>query len=128
MDLQFVWMIFKTLLALVCVLLLIYISLRYGGAKFQSTQKGKFIHILERSQLSKENTLLVVKMGEKVYVVSSASGRIEIVHELNEEEILKLKDRKAIPEYKDFKDFYRRSGMKKIIKNLIAKKEDKHEQ
>lgn len=127
MDLQFVWMMFKTLLALLCVVLLIYVSLKYGGAKFQSTQKGKFIRILERSQLSKENALFVVKIGERVCVISSTAGRIEIVHELNEEEILKLKKREIIPEYKNLKDFYRRSGMEKFIKNLIAKKEDRHE-
>ncbi|MCH3964215.1 MAG: flagellar biosynthetic protein FliO [Clostridium sp.] len=127
MDLQFVWMIFKTLLALLCVVLLIYISLKYGGAKFQSIQKGKFIRILERSQLSKDNAIFVVKIGEKVCVISSTAGRIEIVHELNEEEILKLKKREIIPEYKNLKDFYRRSGMEKFIKNLVAKKEDRHE-
>lgn len=128
MDLQFIWMILKTLLALFCVVLLVYISLKYGGAKFQSAQKGKFIRILERSQLSKENMLLVVKMGERVCVVSSTSGRIEIVHELSQEEISELKDRETIPQYKNLKDFYKRSGMKKFIENLITKKEDKHEQ
>lgn len=134
MDLQFMWMIFRTGIALVFVIFLIYISAKYGGKKLKNVQKGKFIRIMEREQLSKENSLLVVKIGEKMYVISSTSGKIEIIYELNDEEISKFKNRNTIPEYKSLKDFYTRSGMEQLVKRasgklalkkLIDKKEDK---
>ncbi|OAA83231.1 flagellar biosynthetic protein FliO [Clostridium ljungdahlii] len=134
MDLQFMWMIFRTVIALLFVIFLIYISAKYGGEKLKNVQRGKFIRIMEREQLSKENSLLVVKIGEKVCVVSSTSGKIEIVYELNEEEVSEFKNRNTIPEYKNLKDFYRRSGMEQLVKRassklalrkLIDKKEDK---
>ncbi|ADK14101.1 MULTISPECIES: flagellar biosynthetic protein FliO [Clostridium] len=134
MDLQFMWMIFRTVIALLFVIFLIYISAKYGGEKLKNVQKGKFIRIMEREQLSKENSLLVVKIGEKMHVVSSASGKIEIIYELNEEEVSEFKNRSTIPEYKNLKDFYTRSGMEQLVKRasgkltlkkLIDKKEDK---
>lgn len=128
MDLQFIWMFFRTLIALFFVVLLIYISLKYGGSKFQKSQNGRFVRIIEKTQLSKENSLFVIKMGERAYVLSSSSGKIEIIYELDKNEILELENKKNIPEYKNFKDFYKKSGMKKIIKNLKIKKEDKHGQ
>lgn len=137
MDLQFIWMIVRTLIALLFVIFLIYISMKYGGGKLRNIQKNNFINVIERAQISKENSLLVVKIGEKVYVISSTSGRIEIVYELNEDEICKLKDKKFIPQYKNLKDFYTKSGMKEFIKDktnnlrmkkLKYKKEDKNEE
>lgn len=136
MDLQFIWMMFRTVMALLFVIFLIYISMKYGGGKLQNIQKNKFINILERAQISKENSLLVVKVGEKMYVISSTSGRIEIVYELSQDEICKLEDKKSIPQYKSLKDFYVKSGMEEYIKHkadnswmkkLKYKKEDKNE-
>lgn len=112
MDLQFLWMLFKIIIFLPFILLLIYISVKYGGNKLQNIQNGRYIKILERAAISKENSLLVVKIGEKGYVMSSAEGKIEIVSELDENEILKVEGSKAIPEYENLKDFYEKSGFK----------------
>lgn len=121
MDLQFMGMIFRTVIALLFVIFLIYISAKYGGEKLKNVQKGKFIKIMEREQLSKENSLLVVKIGEKIYVVSSTLGKIEIVYELSKEETAKFKNMNTIPEYKNLKDFYTRSGMKQVVKKVSSK-------
>jgi|GEM_PF-265288 Flagellar biogenesis protein len=112
MDLQFLGMVLKIIIFLPFILLLIYISIKYGGNKLQDMQNGRYIKILERAAISKENALLVVKIGEKGYVVSSASGKIEIVSELDEKEILKVEASRAIPEYESLKDFYEKSGFK----------------
>ncbi|WP_039655732.1 flagellar biosynthetic protein FliO [Clostridium tyrobutyricum] len=137
MDSQFLWMFFKTIMALAFVIFLIYISLKYGGGKFQNVQKNKFVKILQRSQISKENSLLLVKIGEKAYVISSTTGRIEILYELDKDEISTLEKANELPQYKNLKDFYERSGIEKVVKNTLAnewvkklryKKEDnKHE-
>jgi len=112
MDLQFLWMLFKIIIFLPFILLLIYISIKYGGNKLQNIQNGRYIKILERAAISKENFLLVVKIGEKGYVMSSANGKLEIVLELDEKEILKVEASRAIPQYESLKDFYEKSGFK----------------
>ncbi|MHC6179381.1 flagellar biosynthetic protein FliO [Clostridium sp. JNZ X4-2] len=137
MDLQFWWMLFKIIISLLFIISLIYIFVKYGGGKLQSIQGSKYINILERTQLSKENALFVVKIGEKGYVVSSANGRIEIVCELAKEEITKIESTKNVYEYKNLKDLYTKSGLENIFKKanhnflgkkLKLKKEDKDEQ
>ncbi|MBR9646861.1 flagellar biosynthetic protein FliO [Clostridium tyrobutyricum] len=137
MDSQFLWMFFKTIMALAFVIFLIYISLKYGGGKFQNVQRNKFVKILQRSQISKENSLLLVKIGERAYVISSTTGRIEILYELDKDEISTLQKVNELPQYKNLKDFYERSGIEKVVKNTLNnewvkklryKKEDnKHE-
>lgn len=112
MDLQFLWMLFKIIIFLPFILLLIYISIKYGGNKLQDIQNGRYIKILERAAISKENALLVVKIGEKGYVMSSVTGKLEIVSELEKEEISKIESARAIPQYESLKDFYEKSGFK----------------
>ncbi|KZL94147.1 flagellar biosynthetic protein FliO [Clostridium magnum] len=112
MDLQFLWMLFKIIIFLPFILLLIYISIKYGGNKLQDIQNGRYIKILERAAISKENALLVVKIGEKGYVMSSVTGKLEIVSELEKEEISKIESARVIPQYESLKDFYEKSGFK----------------
>ena len=136
MDLQFGSEILRTIIALIFVLLLIYVSMKYSGSKLQDIQKGKYIKILERASISKENSLLVVKIGQKGYVIASSSGKIEIISELSKEELIEVEASKALPQYKDLKDFYKKTGLNKLqekipLKNLCEKlkfkKEDRNE-
>lgn len=136
MDLQFWWMIIKIIVFLPFIIFLIYASIKYGGSKLQTMQNGSYIKVLERTHISKENSLLAVKIGEKGYIIASTNGRIEIICELDKEEILKIEQTKTIPEYKNLKDFYEKTGLERVWKkansNLVnkklnLKKEDKNE-
>lgn len=136
MDLQFISEILRTVMALVFILILIYVSMKYGGGKLQDIQKGKYIKVLERASISKENSLLVIKIGQKGYVMASSSGKIEIISELSKEELIEVEASKALPQYKDLKDFYEKAGLNKLqkkipLKNLCEKlkfkKEDRNE-
>ncbi len=118
MDWQFGWMLLKIIIVLPFILLLIYISIKYGGSKLQNVQNGRYIKILERVPISKENNILVVKIGDKGYVITSASGKIDIISELEKNEIIKIEVSKTIPQYTNLKDFYNK---------LKFKKEDKDE-
>lgn len=119
MDLQFFATLLKIIVVLPFVLMLIYISIKYGGGKLQDLQKGKYMKILDRLSLSKENNILVVQIGEKAYVVSSVQGKIEILFEVPSEDIIKIECSKEIPEYRNIKD---------LINKLKSKKEDKDEE
>ncbi|KAJ49922.1 flagellar protein FliO/FliZ [Clostridium tetanomorphum] len=112
-NLQFFITLVKIIAFLPFIIFLIYISLKYGGEKLQDIQKGKYMRILDRLPLSKENSLLIVKIGEKVYVISSASGKVEIISELKNEEIYKIEVSKNIPQYDNLRDFYKKMKNKK---------------
>lgn len=112
MDSQVWMMLFKIIIFLPFILLLIYISAKYGGNKLQDMQNGRYIKILERASISKENTLIVVKMGEKGYVMASTSGKIEVISEMDKDEVLKVEASRNIPQYDNLKDFYEKSGVK----------------
>lgn len=100
------------------IIFLIYLSLKVGGSKLQNIQNGRFLKILERVQISKENYILVIKIGEKGYVMSSTNDKIEMLMELTDEELLKVPSSVKIPEYKSIKAF---------IENIRGKKEDKND-
>lgn len=129
------FLIVKLVVALMIILPLIYMSLKFGGNKFQKLQNGTFMKVLERLSISKENSLLVIKIGEKGYIFSSTGGKMEIVMELTEEQISSIEESKKIKEYKnmneflnDFKnkiDFQNKRDVFKSFKNkLKVKKED----
>lgn len=123
MDGQTLGMILKLIVFLPFVIFLIYLSLKYGGNKLQNIQNGKFIKIIERVQVSKDNSLFIAEIGDKTYLMSSASSGLDIKRELTEEEIIKLKSKEEIPAIKNYGDLL------KILKNKINfKKVDKYEE
>ncbi|WP_027624822.1 flagellar biosynthetic protein FliO [Clostridium lundense] len=117
-NLQFLVTLLKIIAFLPFVIVLIYISIKYGGEKLQDMQKGKYMKILDRLSLSKDNSLLIVKIGDKAYLMSSTNGNVQIVSELSSEDIRKIESSKDIVEYESLKEFY---------KKLRNKKEDKYE-
>ncbi|MDW8799652.1 flagellar biosynthetic protein FliO [Clostridium sp. A1-XYC3] len=132
MDLQFWWMLLKILIFLPFILLLIYTSMKFGGNKLQNMQNGRYIKVIERATISKENSLVVVKIGDKGYVMASTNGKLEIISELSKEEIVKIETLRTIPQYNSLKDFYQKSGLKKVsdsphLKSLYTKLKFKKE-
>ncbi|AJA47896.1 flagellar biosynthesis protein FliZ [Clostridium pasteurianum DSM 525 = ATCC 6013] len=117
-------MILKLVAALLVILPLIYISIKYGGNRLQNMQNGNYMKILERLTLTKENSLLIIKIGEKAYVFSSSGSKLEILMELEPEELKKIQESKKVTQYKDFNEFYRNFKGKLNIhsKNELLKK------
>lgn len=112
-----IYMILKLTLALPFILFLIYLSLKLGGSKMQQLQNGRFIRILERVPLSKENSILVTKIGDKGYVVSSTNGKVEILLELSEEELKGIETKNTLPKYDNMNEFYKSILLKRKVKN-----------
>lgn len=133
MDMQFIGMIFKTILGLALVLLLLYISLKLGGDKLQRFQNGKYIKVLERVPLSKDNFIFIVKIGESAYVMTSTAHNVEKLKELSYEEIEEIEKLKiqSIPQYDNLKSFLNKEQLSKVYDKLKLnklKKEDKYEE
>ena len=103
------------------IICLIVISLRFSGKKYNDLQKGKYIKVVERVQLSKENSINLIKIGDKGYVVSSSSNGTQTIIELSEEEILKIEEQKIkaneilLSSFNNFKN----SKLKEKIKSKI---------
>lgn len=116
MDSSFWLMLLKIIIFLPAVLILFYLSIKYGGSRLQQLQNGKLIKVLERVPLSKENSLVVVRIGKKGYVLTSSNGRVEKLLELSEEELLEIESTKELPQY---------SSLKEAYEKVFKKKEDK---
>ncbi len=63
---------------------------KYNRVGNKSTMK-----VIERVQISKDNSLLVVKIEEKFFLLTSAQGKVEFVRELNNENYKELKQEEA---------------------------------
>lgn len=116
-DGEFWILMLKIILFLPLILFLLYLSLKYGGNKLQKLQDGKYMKILDRIALSKDNSILVVKIGEKAYAISSSSKKIEILFEVAKEEIIAIENSKEIPQYEDMKELFKKHIMKKEVKD-----------
>ena len=115
MDIEFWTMFFKIIIFLPFILFLIYLSLKYGGTKLQGLQGGKYLKMVERLSISKDNSIMVVKIGVKGYVISSTNNKIELLEEITAEELAVLESNNSMPQYTSLKDF---------IDKLKHKKED----
>lgn len=62
------------------------------GSKLNLGTTNRFMKILERLPLSKENSLLIIKVGDKAYLVSNSIGKIEILRQLEPSEIEKIRE------------------------------------
>lgn len=91
MDGQFWTTLFKILVFFPLVLALILILGKLGN-KFNLTSNNKYMKILERLPLSKDTSLLIVKVGDKGYLMSSSSGKSEILKELSASELENIKE------------------------------------
>ena len=131
MDLEFWTLLFKIIIFLPFIIFILYLSLRYGGNKLQKLQNGKYMKVIDRVALTKENSIIVVKIGEKAYAVSSSSKEINILFELPESEISRIENIKELPQYDDMKDLFKKHVLKKDIgftfKKHIMKKGAKDE-
>lgn len=107
-DYNFWVMILKLVVFLPFILFLFYLSIKFGSKKLTNIQNGRYIKVLERVPLSKENSLIAVKIGDKGYVLSSSAGRVETLLELSPEELKKIETANQIPEYASFKEFYQK--------------------
>ena len=132
MDLDFWTLLFKIIIFLPFILLLLYLSLKYGGNKLQKLQNGRYMKVLDRIALSKENSIIVVKIGEKAYAISSSLKEVNILFELPKEEISSIESSKEIPQYEDMKELFKKHVIKNevvdIFKKRIMKKGAKDEE
>lgn len=131
MSFEFLGMIVQLILALGVTLGLMFLSFKLMGTKLNAMNSNKYIKVIERVQVTKENAILIVKIGKKGYIMTSTAGHMEKLSELSEEEINSIEeDKKKAAE--EITENYNKLILKskksfsKIVKN-IKSKEEKHE-
>ncbi|WP_294400667.1 flagellar biosynthetic protein FliO [uncultured Clostridium sp.] len=124
-------MFMKLIIALGITLGIMFFSYKVLGTKVESINNNKYIKVIERTQISKDNAILVVKAGKKGYVLMSSGNNVEKLSELSEEEIDEIEENKRksnqeiIDGYNKFISVSK-NNVSKILKN-IKSKEEKHE-
>lgn len=131
MDFGILKMFIQLIFALGITLGIMFLSYKLLGSKVESINSNKYVKIIERTQVTKDNAILVVKIGKKGYVMSSTGNSMEKLIELSEEEVKELEENKkkynkeVMDKYNNFA-LSMKDNIPKIFKNLRSK-EDKHE-
>jgi flagellar biosynthetic protein FliO len=88
-ELDFGMMIVRMLIFLGIVLILIYFVLKKGLPLLvnPSAYGARAVKILERIPVDQKRNLLVVEVQEKVYLLGSAEGQVNVLMELDAEKI-----------------------------------------
>jgi len=131
MNFDFLGMFVQLILALGVTLGLIFLSFKLMGTKLNTINNNKYVKVIERVQVTKENTILIVKIGKKGYVMTSTAGHMEKLSELSEEEINIIEEdkKKAVAEINENYNkilLKSKKSFSKIVNN-IRSKEEKHE-
>jgi len=131
MNFEFLGMIIQLILALGVTLGLMFLSFKLMGTKLNAINNKKYVKVIERVQVTKENAILIVKVGEKAYVMTSTSGHMEKLSELSEEEINGIEENKK-KAAQEITESYNKLMLKSekffsSIKKNIKSKEEKHE-
>ncbi|MGL4847496.1 MAG: flagellar biosynthetic protein FliO [Clostridium sp.] len=93
-------MFLKLIVSLIIVLGLMGITFKLANSSVKKINKDKYIKVIEKTQIGKDTSLMVVKVGEEGFLMSVSSGKTEKLKELKKEEIEKLEKEKKENEEK----------------------------
>ena len=132
MDFEFFKMFMQLLISLGITLGIMFLSYRILGTKVDRINDNKYIKVIERTQITKDNVILVVKVGKKGYVMMTSGNSVEKLSELSEEEISEIEEKKKKSNQEVIDGYNRlisvsKNNVSKILKN-IRSKEEKHEE
>lgn len=123
---DFLFEIIKVVITLVAILLMIYLLAKIGNKATDSSGRSKQIKVLEKVQISKENSIMIVKISQKGYVISSNPKKVEILSEISQEEIENIEEEQKkyreemMNKYSDVA-----SNLKKKLRNINFKGREK---
>lgn len=124
--------IFNLITAFGITMGLMFLTFRFIGTRYNKINDKKYIKVIDRLQVTKENSILIVKIGKKAYIMNSSAGHLETVSELSQEEINEIEEKKKM-DIEHMNESYNNSikVVRKIsskIINNIRSKEDRNEE
>lgn len=130
MEFSFFKMILNLIMSLAIVFGLIFLVFKVLGSKVKSVNDSKYVKVVDRTQITKENSIIVVRVGKKGYLLTSTQTGMEKLEELSEKEIDKIeKDKKDNMYYINESYIKKSENIKKKFLNILknSAKEDKYE-
>lgn len=84
---EYVFLILKLILALIFVFGLMFLLAKLSNNQIDKINNNRYIKVLEKTSISKENSIMLVRIGKKGYVISSSNKGLEKLEEVSEEDI-----------------------------------------
>lgn len=75
------------LLAVIVVIAGAYATSKWIAGRRGGFSYGRHIQVLERAALAKDAWLMLVRVGGRTYLASAASGKVELIREMDEQEL-----------------------------------------
>lgn len=75
--------IFLYVAAICAIVLLAYLTTRFVAGAYSFGMKSKHIHILERASLGADKALFLLRLNDKVYLLSSDKSGIRLIDKLD---------------------------------------------
>ncbi len=94
MDFKMIFSLIQTFLALAAVLALVYVVLRFGK-KVTDGSRG-YVSIVEKTMLTNQSFLAVIKVGDDYHLASVTSGDVKILKDLDRVEVEMALERKRL--------------------------------
>ena len=109
---EFLWLILKLLLAFSVVIALMLLLYKVSETKLKQISSNKYMKVLERTMISKDSGLLLVKLGEEAYVMSLTNNKTEILKKLEKEELETYENNKVQETYENILGNYLKKKQK----------------
>jgi flagellar protein FliO/FliZ len=128
---DFIFMILRLFATLTIIIVLMIIVLKYSKKGIDSTTRRSYTKIVDKTQISKDSFIVVLRVGKEGMVLLTSIGHTEKLKDLSEEEINKAEADKQ-EAFKDMTKAYDKfiDISKYKVQAAIGKiksKEEKHE-
>lgn len=124
---EFIIMSIKIIGTLIVFILLMLLALRLNEGKLKEINGRKMVRVVERTQLSKDVSLQIIKISGKGYIMSVSSSKAELIKELSEEEIKEIEISKQIEIQKNNEAFNTMIKPFETVLNRIKKRKKEDE-
>ncbi|WP_315077758.1 flagellar biosynthetic protein FliO [uncultured Clostridium sp.] len=132
MEFSFFKMILNLIMSLLVVFSLMFLTFKILGSKVKEVNDNKYVKVIDRTQITKENSIVVIKVGNKGYLLTNTQTGMEKLEDLSEEEINKIEEDKINNMYLINESYIKKyENMKKKVLNVFknyTSKEDKYEE
>ena len=84
MEFSFFKMILNLIMSLLVVFSLMFLTFKILGSKVKAVNDNKYVKVIDRTQITKENSIVVVKVVNKGYLLTNTQTGMEKLEDLSE--------------------------------------------
>ena len=87
---EWIKLIIQLFFALILIFSLMYLLTKLTENKLSNINQNKYITIIERTNISKDASIILLKIGDKGYIISSNNNNVEKLQEVSKEEMISI--------------------------------------